>query len=181
MSDELEVLRLVAARLDAAGMAYMLTGSMAMNYYAQPRLTRDIDIVVELEADDADRLAALFTRDFFCEVDAVHEAVHRHGMFNIIHNDTVVKVDFIIRKDVPYRVEEFARRRSIDIGDTSAWMVAPEDLLLSKLHWAKDSRSELQLRDARNLIASVADLDWSYIEKWAADLCVSDLLCEVRA
>lgn len=180
MSDELEVLKLVAARLDAAAIPYMVSGSMAMNYYAQPRLTRDIDIVVELEAGDADRLAALFTPDFFCEVDAVHDAVHRRGMFNIIHNDTVVKVDFIVRKDVPYRVEEFARRRSIDIGDARVRMVAPEDLLLSKLHWAKDSRSELQLKDARNLIACVADLDWSYIEKRAADLSVSDLLSEVR-
>jgi len=60
-------------------------------------------------------------------------------------------------------------------------MVSPEDLLLSKLHWAKDSRSELQLRDARNLIACVGDLDWGYIETWARDLSVEGLLAEVRS
>ena len=60
MSEELEVLRTVAARLDQAGIAYMLTGSMALNYYAVPRMTRDIDLVVELEPGDAERLVRLF-------------------------------------------------------------------------------------------------------------------------
>jgi hypothetical protein len=60
-------------------------------------------------------------------------------------------------------------------------MVSPEDLLLSKLHWAKDSRSELQLKDARSLIACVSDLDWGYIETWAEDLGIRDLLAEVRS
>jgi len=58
--------------------------------------------------------------------------------------------------------------------------VAAEDLLLSKLYWAKDSRSELQLGDVRNLIACVPDLDWSYIDHWAAHLSVTTLLAEVR-
>jgi hypothetical protein len=181
MPDELDVLKLVAARLDNAHVPYMVSGSMAMNYYAQPRMTRDVDIVVALDADDADRLAALFAPEFLCEVEAVRDAVRRHGMFNIIHHDSIVKVDFIIRKDLPYRREEFARRRSVDIGGAAVWMVSPEDLLLSKLHWAKDSRSELQMKDARNLIACVPDLAWGYVEKWAADLSVSALLAEVRA
>lgn len=181
MSDELDILNLVTARLDSAGIAYMVSGSMAMNVYAQPRMTRDIDIVVELQPHDADRMAALFSGDFLCEVDAVRDAARRRGMFNIIHNDTVVKVDFIVRKDAAYRAEEFARRRSVDIGSATVWMVAPEDLILSKLYWAKDSRSDLQLRDVRNLIAAVANLDWSYIEKWANELSVSTLLHEVRA
>jgi hypothetical protein len=179
MLDELEILKLVAARLADAGISYMVSGSMAMNYYAQPRMTRDIDI--ELGPADIPRVVALFTPDFLCEVEAVRDAVRRRGMFNIIHGESIVKVDFIVRKDLPYRVEEFGRRRYVDIGQMSLWMVSPEDLLLSKLHWAKDSRSELQLRDARNLIACVGDLDWGYIEAWARDLSVSDLLAQVRS
>jgi hypothetical protein len=181
MADELDILKLVAARLDAARIPYMVSGSMAINYYAQPRMTRDVDIVVELDSRDADRVTALFAPDFLCEVEAVRDAVRRRGKFNIIHGASIVKVDFIVRKDLPYRLEEFARRRSVDIGRAAVWMVSPEALLLSKLHWAKDSRSELQMRDARNLIACVADLDWSYVEKWAAELSVSSLLVEVRS
>jgi hypothetical protein len=107
MLDELDILKLVAARLGEAGIPYMVSGSMAMNYYAQPRMTRDVDIVIELGAADVERVAALFIPDFLCEVEAVRDAVRRRGMFNIIHGESVVKVDFIVRKDVPFRVEEF--------------------------------------------------------------------------
>lgn len=179
--NEFDVLTLVAARLDAAGIPYMVSGSTAMNYYAQPRMTRDIDIVVELSATDADRMYALFSADFLCEIDAVRHAIRRRGMFNIIHTEAVVKVDFIVRKDTPYRETEFGRRRRVTVGEATLWIVAPEDLLLSKLHWAKDSRSELQLRDARNLLACVPGMDGSYLEQWAAELGVSDLLDEVRS
>lgn len=144
-------------------------------------MTRDIDIVVEIDAGDADRLAALFASDFLCEPEAVRDAAHRRGMFNIIHGESIVKVDFIVRKDLPYRLEEFGRRRAIDIGGNTVWIVSPEDRLLSKLHWATDSHSELQLTDARNVIACVPDLDWPYIERWAAALAIGDLLAEVRS
>lgn len=129
---------------------------------------------------DAGRLASLFVADFYCEVDAVRDAAERRGVFNIIHNETIVKVDFIVRKDSPYRAEEMRRRRLVDAGGARIWLVAPEDLLLSKLYWAKDSRSEVQLRDVRNLIASQAGLDWAYIRAWAQELSVSALLDEVR-
>jgi hypothetical protein len=67
MLDELDILKLVAARLEAAGVPCMVSGSMAINYYAQPRMTRDIDVVVELGAADGDHVAALFAPDFLCE------------------------------------------------------------------------------------------------------------------
>ena len=180
MTDELEILKLVAMRLDAAGIRYMVTGSIAMNFYAQPRLTRDVDVVVELAVANVDRIVKLFADDFVCEAEAVSEAVRRRGMFNIIHYESVVKIDFIVRKDSPYRVAEMRRRRAVDLDGATVWVVAAEDLILSKLHWAKDSRSELQLTDVRNLIGSVDRLDWSYLDRWAADLSVSQLLAEVR-
>jgi hypothetical protein len=180
MSDELDVLMTVVSRLETAGIAYMVSGSMALNYYAQPRMTRDIDIVVEVVAADAARLSAAFSPDFYCDADAVRDAIARRTMFNIIHSERVVKVDLIVRKESPYRRTEFARRRQVQIDGGSVSIVAPEDLLLSKLSWAKESRSELQLKDARNLIACAADLDWPYVERWAADLGVTLLLAEVR-
>jgi hypothetical protein len=179
MSDELDVLKLVATRLGAAGIPYMLSGSMAMNYYAQPRMTRDIDLVVELEATDADRFATLFSPDFYCDAEAVYDAIARQTMFNIIHTERVVKVDCIVRKGTPYRRTEFSRRRAISLEEVTVWVVTAEDLLLSKLHWAKDTHSELQLGDARNIVAAVADLDWSYLHRWAEELSVSPLLSEI--
>ena len=81
---------------------------------------------------------------------------------------------------VTSRLEEFARRRRAQIGDVPMWVVSAEDLILSKLNWARDSRSEIQLRDVRSVIAAHASLDWAYLEAWAGTLGVSGLLAEAR-
>jgi len=180
VSEQLDVLKLVVERLHRAAIDYMVSGSIALSYYAQPRLTRDIDIVVALGHADAERVIDLFAADFYIDVDAVRHAVSQLGMFNIIHYDHVMKVDFIVRKDTPYRREEFARRSTVEIDGVAMWFVTAEDLLLSKLVWAAESRSEMQLQDARSLIRAVVDLDWTYIERWADELAVGELLHEVR-
>jgi hypothetical protein len=179
--DQLSVLQLVTGRLDAAGIKYMLTGSIAAGYYAQPRMTRDIDLVVELEPADAERIAAAFAPEFSCDVDAIRAAIVRQSLFNLIHVEAVTKVDFVVRKDIPYRQEEFRRRRHVEIGGRLMWIVSPEDLILSKLAWAKTSRSEMQLRDVRQLLTFVTNLDHAYLDAWAARLRVTDLLNEVRS
>ena len=89
---ELEVLQDVCARLERSRIAYMLTGSMAMNYYAQPRMTRDIDIVVELERMSADALATAFEPEYYVPLEAVADAIAQRGMFNLLHLDSVVKI-----------------------------------------------------------------------------------------
>jgi hypothetical protein len=181
MNEQLSVLKLVVTRLHSANIAYMISGSIAMNYYAQPRLTRDIDLVVALRQEDAERVTNLFAADFYIDADAVREAIARLGMFNIIHYDHVMKVDFIVRKDTPYRHEEFARRYAVDIDGVTMWLVTAEDLLLSKLLWAAESHSDLQFRDIRNLLQAGIPLDWQYIERWAAELMLTELLREVQA
>jgi hypothetical protein len=70
-------------------------------------------------------------------------------LFNLIHNENVIKVDCIVRKQNDYRINEFNRRQRIKIRDFETWIVSKEDLILSKLFWAKDSRSETQLRDVK--------------------------------
>jgi hypothetical protein len=168
----------VAERLDAAGLRYMLTGSMAASYYAVPRMTRDIDLVVELSPSDVERVCALFEPDFYVDRDAVREAVAERGTFNVIHTGLVVKVDVMVRKDTEYRREEFRRRRRVTIGDLAVDVVAPEDLIISKLDWARETRSAVQLADVRNLLAS-ADLDHAYLRRWVARLGLEALYREV--
>jgi hypothetical protein len=180
VSEQLDVLKLVVERLQRADIAYMISGSIALNYYAQPRLTRDIDIVVALRRADAEQVINLFAEDFYIDADAVCNAVAQLGMFNIIHYDHVLKVDFIVRKETPYRQEEFARRIAVEIEGVTMWLVTAEDLLRSKLVWTAESHSEMQLQDVRNLIRSGVDLDWTYIERWANELTVGELLRGVR-
>ncbi len=181
MSEELDLLIVVAERLDAARIPYMLSGSTAMNVYAEPRMTRDIDVVVEIGLAEVETIAGVFAADFYCDRDMIRHAVDHQGTFNVIHTATVIKVDCIVRKNTPYRRFEFGRRRVVIVEGHAIRVVSPEDLVLSKLAWAKPSHSEMQLRDVRNLIASVSTLDWGYLERWAAELTVVDLLAEVRS
>ena len=139
MSEELEVLKLVSRRLADAGFPYMVTGSIAGNFYAVPRMTRDIDVVAELSESYGDRLVAIFQDDFYFDRETVLRAVRAKGMFNLIHTAYVMKVDFVVRKDSNYR------RRPISVEGYDFFIVAPEDLILSKLDRAKESRSEVQL------------------------------------
>lgn len=180
MSEELEVLKAVAQRLGAAGIAYMVTGSIAMNYYAVPRMTRDIDVVVELSPGDTDRIYNTFRDDFYIDREAARQAIVTKGTFNIIHKTFVIKVDFIVRKDSEYRLAEFPRRRQVSVEGFDLFLTAPEDLIISKLDWARDTRSEVQLTDVRNLLAHVQDLDRSYLERWVNRLDLDSLYREVR-
>ena len=148
----------------------MITGSIATNFYAVPRMTRDIDIVIEVKKEDTNRLSALFEKDFYIDRESVIEAVDQKGMFNMIHNESVFKIDFIVRKDSSYRKLEFERRRQVEVEGVGLWIVSPEDLILSKLVWAQDSRSEMQLGDVRNLLSMVKDIDISYLERWVRSL-----------
>jgi len=181
MLDQFSVLTLVTARLDRAGIAYMVTGSIAVSLYAEPRMTRDVDLVVDLQPSDAERVIALFAADFVCDAGRVQTAIADRSMFNLIHTEAVVKIDVIVRKDDAYRQEEFRRRRQAEIGGAAIWVVSAEDLILSKLAWARGSRSEFQMRDVRNVIAAQPALDWRYVEQWAERLGVTDLLDEARA
>ncbi len=179
MKDEIILIKEVVARLGHAGIEYMLTGSLAMTIYTAPRMTRDVDMVVQLNVEDVGRLVALFQHDFYIDGPSVREAIIHRRMFNIIHDDSAVKIDFIVLKDQEYRLTEFARRRMVDLDGVGIKVVAPEDLILSKLVWAKSSRSELQLRDVRQLLM-VKSLDVAYMDHWADTLGVASLLTEVR-
>lgn len=170
VQNEIDIVRDVSARLERVGIEYMLTGSMAMNYYALPRMTRDIDMVVALSKADAPRVVELFSGDYYVSPEAVESSIAQESIFNLIHQESVIKVDCIIRKQSVYRQSEFNRRIRIRIEDFETWIVSKEDLILSKLFWARDSRSELQMRDVKNLI--LAGCDRGYIEQWTHELGV---------
>jgi len=179
VTEELDVLAIVTERLESAQMPYMVTGSMAANYYAVPRMTRDIDIVVELSTADVDQLCNLFQGDFYVDRDTVRAAIAEQSVFNLIHMERVVKVDFIVRKDTEYRRAEFARRRRASADGWEFFVAAPEDLIISKLEWGRDSHSEVQMADVRNLLASVAELDRDYLARWVERLGLDALFREL--
>lgn len=178
MTEELDILRIISERLNAAKLPFMLTGSFALSYYGTPRMTRDLDFVIALAAGDTEVLMHAFAADFYIDEDAVNTAIISRRMFNLMHLESAIKVDLIVRKDSEYRQHEFARRKAVNIADVATWIVSREDLILSKLVWALDSHSELQLRDVRSLLDDT--VDWPYLKQWAIVLGVANLLDETN-
>jgi len=176
MMNEIDVLRDVCDRLTRAEIPYMLTGSQALNFYAQPRMTRDIDIVIELDPGDAQLISDVFESDYYVPRELVKRAIAARKLFNILHAGAIVKVDFIPRKEDEYRRVEFGRRQEVDLGEMKIWIVSKEDLIISKLDWAKESHSDFQLRDVRNLLQT--GYDEAYLREWTAALHLNALLNE---
>jgi len=176
MQNEIDIIRDTSQKFSQAGIEFMLTGSVAMNYYAQPRMTRDIDVVIEVDSQSAAAIMSVFGADYYVDSEAVRAAVAHESLFNLIHQESVIKVDCIVRKRSEYRRLEFQRRRQVALKDFTTWIVSKEDLIISKLYWAKDSHSEFQLRDVRNLIQTGYDAE--YMTRWTRELGLQELLEE---
>ena len=174
---ELDLLKLVARRLNGAEFDYMLSGSVALTFYGKPRMTRDIDIVIMIPLKAVDRFVKLFEQDFYIDKDMVTDAIRNQTMFNIIHLETVIKVDFIICKNEEYRILEFNKRKKKKLEEQDVFVVSLEDLIISKLYWAKDSFSEMQIKDI--VILMDLDFDMDYVKKWCARLGLDLILGRV--
>lgn len=176
MQLEFQTLGDVVQRLTSSDIGYMLTGSFALNYYAVPRMTRDIDLVVELDVGHVDKIVQLFQPDYYVDREAVSRAIRNTSLFNIIHLEHSVKVDFIVKKKTDYEELKFRRRILVTVDGIDLFIISKEDLIISKLQWARNSHSEFQLRDVRNLVATAYDRD--YVAQWAEELSVMHLLRE---
>lgn len=169
----LEVLRDFVQKAERLDISYMVTGSFAMSTYGEIRFTRDIDIVIEMEAARVDEFFRLFERDFYISKNSVRRAVGDQSMFNLIHLEKAVKIDCIVRNQTDFERLKFANRRQVTIDDLIFWTITKEDLILSKLNWAKSSASEMQIRDVANLIAG--EYDFTYVQKWIKELNLEEI------
>ncbi len=173
MADSLqEFLRHVRTAFEIAGVPYMLAGSVASAAYGVIRATQDIDIVIDPSPRSLDRLLAEFPeRDFYVSASAARAALASGGMFNIIPLDGLWKLDLIIRRTTPHGIEEFSRRRQIDIAGVTFDVATAEDTIIAKLSWAALGGSARQLEDVRGIVAAQEGLlDTAYLQRWIAAL-----------
>jgi hypothetical protein len=177
-----ELIRDVVAHLEAAGVLYMVTGSVASSYHGEPRATRDLDVVIEADRPSLSRLVErLRSGGLYVDIPAALDALTVQGQFNAIDASTGWKVDFIIRRDRAFSREEFARRMRADLLGTAAFVATPEDTIIAKLEWAMTSGSARQLADVSALLDVGRDtLDLEYIDRWADSLGVGDAWRAVR-
>ena len=174
-----EALVQFAAAMDAIGVEYMVTGSTAMNFYAQPRLTRDIDIVIEAGSKDRRLIVEVLAADFEADPDIMREALREKRIFNVFSSGSV-KIDVIPRDPRLHPDPSMARRRRFLLSDQEVKVISPEDLIVAKLHWARESRSEMQLRDIRNLLAN-GDLDLEYINLRVREMRLTSIWSEAHS
>ena len=165
----LELLKKVTTSLDQRKIEYMLSGSVAMNVYTVPRMTRDIDIVVHLKISDLDKFSEIFEKGYYLNKDGIREEIQRNGMFNIIDLKSGQKIDFIIRKNTPFHIQEFERRKQTEAYGFPVWIVSPEDLIISKLIWIQQIQSNTQINDIKNLLED-NQIDKTYLLKWISEL-----------
>jgi hypothetical protein len=172
----------VTSILDKNRIPYLITGGMAVFVWGRPRFTADIDLVVELSIDKLDVLEkALKSLDEagYVDGDVMREALTRHGEFSFIDGKTGMKVDFWISTGDAFDSSRIKRRVAKKIIGHDVYFSTPEDLILSKLRWWRDTGSSRHKEDIVSIISiSGNDLDREYLDKWAGKLGQKDLLDE---
>jgi hypothetical protein len=182
------VLRYTLRTLDRLGIAYAIGGSVASSFHGASRMTRDADLTVEPFAGREDLFISAFpVSEFYVSPIAVRDALRTRSTFNILHPATGYKIDIFVRKDEPFEIAAFARRGQYLLPDSPEEPVhfySPEDTILFKLRWFRmtNETSERQWTDVLNLIKTLRDrLDSAYLDHWAVEIGVKDLLDRVRA
>ena len=170
-----DVLQAMVAKLDASEIPYMLSGSVASSAYGKPRSTEDLDIIISPTLPQLNALlVALPPDEYYASFEAAKAAFFEQSMFNVIDLATGWKVDLIFLKSKGFEKEKFARRVKHSVLGRQILMVTPEDSILSKLEWRKESRSERQYVDAVNVAARIENLDLNYLHRWAKELGISE-------
>lgn len=179
-------LRVVEA-LNELQAPYFITGSLASAVHGVVRTTVDVDIVVQLQPHHAELLTQRLDDQFYADPQAIRSAILRRSSFNLIHMESMFKVDIFVPEDRPYKDAQFERRKQEVVATEparSAYVATAEDTILAKLEWyrAGGDVSERQWRDVLGVLRAQRDqLDLDYLKRWAAELGIEDLLDEAFA
>ncbi|MGD0388340.1 MAG: hypothetical protein ABSC42_05230 [Tepidisphaeraceae bacterium] len=177
MSDQEPFFRQLTALLERAGIPFMVSGSLASSFHGDPRATNDFDLVIDPSFDSLDRFLTSLPADWYTSKDAAQAALRQRSMFNVVDAGAGWKADLIIRKDRPFSLREFSRKVPATIFGIEVAVVSPEDSILSKLEWSRESGSERQYLDALGVaLLNSKSLDRGYLQQWAKELNVEELL-----
>ena len=182
-TDPIAAAAVVVAALDRLGIAYAIGGSIASSVHGLPRTTNDVDIIADVQVRHVDPLVSALSSEYYIDAGAVTDAIERHSPFNVIHLDTMFKVDVYIVEGDAFRKQEIARRALRDLDGLVAYVVPPEDIIVAKLRWFPmgGESSERQWRDVLEVLCVQGpDLDETYLEATAESLGVADLLAKAR-
>jgi hypothetical protein len=187
VTEPIAVTLLVIDALETLGVPYVIGGSLASTVHGAVRATLDTDLVADLRPEHAAPLAQALGNVFYADEEAIHTAIEQHASFNVIHLDTMFKVDVFVAGGRPFDLQEINRRGTQVIAtdpERTAYVASAEDVILAKLDWYRrgGEQSERQWRDVLGVLRTQAGrLDVDYLRHWAAALGVSDLLNRAMA
>ncbi len=170
-----DLLRIVVLVCEQLKLRYLVTGSTATIAFGEPRFTNDIDIVLDLPADQIDNFCNLFPEtDFYLSRTAAISAVQLKSQFNVIHPASGLKVDFMVFAPSEFNASRMLRGRDVPVlEDCMVRFASPEDVILMKLKYYQEGGSEKHLRDIRGVLeVQGGKIDRDYIAEWAAKLGV---------
>jgi hypothetical protein len=175
MLSQKECLQNMVEKLQQAGIDYVICGSVAASFYGITRSTQDADIIINPTEEQITNFLNLLGNTYYVSKDAALEALKHEGMFNIIEIENAFKADLMIKERSAFSEEVFQRKRKEKLLGKDLYILSPEDSILSKLLWAKQTRSELQYHDVTRILDVRAErLDMKYLNKWAQILNVED-------
>lgn len=182
LGESTRITLLVTQVLEQLGIPYVVGGSLASSLHGVMRATLDVDIVADMHLNQISAVEAALAPEFYTDGDMMRDAIERRSSFNLIHYATSFKVDIFIRKVRPFDHIQFERRVRAVVGsdpEQSIYVTSAEDIILAKLEWYRlgGEVSDRQWRDILGVLSIRAgDLDLAYLQRWATELQVADLL-----
>jgi hypothetical protein len=168
--------------LESVHIPYYVSGGVASSIHGEPRSTRDLDLVIEIQRDRIDLLVAtLQAAGYYCPAGAVEDLQRgRERMLNITHTETIANADLYVTDTSAFAKSQMARRTLLDVeGMPAFWLISPEDLLLQKLVWGSGNESQKQWRDVLGILKlQAANLDYVYLTEWAENLGLVDFISQ---
>ena len=184
-SETLIVVDILANRLEALAIPYYIGGSIASSLYGEFRATNDVDIVLDLAEGQVNPLVAALETDFYVDADMIRAALQYRSSFNVIYLPTMIKADFFAPERSGFIASEFTRRLQEVIRLTERqekiYFASPEDMILQKLRWYRETgeRSDRQWGDVQGMLKVQGEaLDRAYMQHWADELKIADLLTQ---
>ncbi|MBU2577952.1 nucleotidyl transferase AbiEii/AbiGii toxin family protein, partial [Patescibacteria group bacterium] len=173
----------ITSFLEINKISYMITGAWSVIYYGRPRASHDIDFVVEINKEDIEKIISAIKQlsdDFLVPIDDIKEAIIRKDMFNVVHLPSMLKLDFWLLTDEPFDRSRFLRRQKVKILNQLMYVSSPEDTIIQKLRWYRESKIEKHLVDAAFVYQiQKENLDKRYFNSWIEKLELGEYLKEL--